>query len=217
MGERHQDMAFGDKNNMYEILSKLTVPEQARVPIWANELWPNPKGLNSSLVISTLARSGEFSSNKTQQLFTIVSIVYLGFLWRLSHPSAQHMPGSFNFLWVVTVNRSLAITTLACSGEYRLTNVMFPMLFVCCIATARPSGTIFYSLGYLNAIHNVWWLLQLFCAERQLTIYNVAGNRIIKAIRYERQYCIVNNVLCKGLPGLRFASGLTTPLHRTLF
>ena len=123
------------------ILSKLTVPEQARVPIWANELQPNPKGLNSSLVISTLARSGEFSSNKTQQLFTIV---YLGFLWRLlSHPSAQHIPGILNFLWVVTVNSSLAITTLACSGEYRLTNVMFPMLFVCCIATATHSGTIF--------------------------------------------------------------------------
>src|SRR4029434_6305804 len=40
--------------------------------------------------------------------------------------------------------------------------------------------------------------------------------RIIKAIRYSRQYCIVNNVLCKGLPALRFASGLTTPLNSTL-
>src|SRR4029434_8970920 len=52
------------------------------------------KWLISSLAISTLsiACSGEFSSDKTQQLFTIVSIVYLGFLWRLlSHPTAQHI------------------------------------------------------------------------------------------------------------------------------
>ena len=45
MGERHQDMAFGDKNNMYEItgrvswiLLKLNSPEQARVLI-ASELF----------------------------------------------------------------------------------------------------------------------------------------------------------------------------------
>ena len=50
----------------------------------------------------SIACSEEFSSDKTQ-LFTIVSIVYLGFLWRLlSHPTAQHIPGIFNFLWVVT-------------------------------------------------------------------------------------------------------------------
>lgn len=45
---------------------------------------------------------------------------------------------------------------------------------------------------YCNAIHNVWWL-QLVYAER-LTINNVAGNRIIKAIRYLIQYFIVINV-----------------------
>src|SRR4029434_931368 len=84
----------------------------------------------------SIACSGEFSSDKTQ-LFTIVSIVYLGFLWRLlSHPTAQHIPSIFYFLWIVTVNSSLANTTVACSGEFSSdkTQQLFTIVSTCCIS-----------------------------------------------------------------------------------
>jgi len=48
-----------------------------------------------------------------------------------------------------------------------------------------------------------------------LTIYYVACNCIIRAIRYERQYCITNHVL-QGFAGPLLQSDLTTPLNWTL-
>jgi len=43
-----------------------------------------------------------------------------------------------------------------------------------------------------------------------LTIYYVACNRIIKAIRYSRRIFVVNNVLFKGLPALQAKRTLLT-------
>src|SRR4029434_7937121 len=80
------------------------------------------EGLNSSLTISTLACSGEFSSDKTQQLFTIVSTCCISlnmsvipkifwnrtklYIWvslaTVVASNSTTYPGHLNFLWVVT-------------------------------------------------------------------------------------------------------------------
>ena len=65
-------MAFGDKNNMYEITGHVSKSDFSaiinRVILVVVRVVAKAfsKGQNSSLAISTLACSGEFSFNKTQ-------------------------------------------------------------------------------------------------------------------------------------------------------